>query len=242
MGANAQTSVPTFTAGEVLTAANMNISARTGVPVFADTTARDAAFGGAGEKVLAEGQLAYIEASNVVQYYDGAAWATVGPAADSGLTLISSTTIGSAVSSIAITGAFSATYDNYRVLISINSASTAGALSVQMGATTTGYYRFIVFGDFTASTVNGANAANAANYASGAGYNTDGGQGILDILNPFASNQTGFSSSTTRYDTTSVVSMGAGYLNNTISYTDVTFLASAGNVTGGTIKIYGYKN
>jgi len=79
MGANAQTSVPTFTAGEVLTAANMNISARTGVPVFADSTARDAAFGGAGEKVLAEGQLAYIEASNVVQYYDGAVWATVGP-------------------------------------------------------------------------------------------------------------------------------------------------------------------
>ena len=37
MGANAQTSVPTFTAGEILTAANMNISARTGIPVFATT-------------------------------------------------------------------------------------------------------------------------------------------------------------------------------------------------------------
>lgn len=79
MGANAQTSVPTFTAGEVLTAANMNISAGTGVPVFATTTTRDAAFGGTGEKVLAEGQLCYIEASNIVQYYDGAAWATLGP-------------------------------------------------------------------------------------------------------------------------------------------------------------------
>ena len=79
MGANAQTSVPTFTAGEVLTAANMNISARTGIPVFADATARDAAFGGAGEKVLAEGQLAYIENLNLVQYYDGSSWATVGP-------------------------------------------------------------------------------------------------------------------------------------------------------------------
>lgn len=79
MGVNAQTSVPTFTAGEVLTAANMNISARTGVPVFANTTTRDAAFGGTGEKTLAEGQLAYLEDSNIVQYYDGAAWATLGP-------------------------------------------------------------------------------------------------------------------------------------------------------------------
>ena len=81
MGVNAQTTVPTFTAGQVLTAAQLNNSARTGVPVFADTTARDAGFGGTGEKVLAEGQLCYLEDSNIVQYYDGAAWATVGPSA-----------------------------------------------------------------------------------------------------------------------------------------------------------------
>jgi hypothetical protein len=79
MGANAQTAVPTFTSGQVLTADQMNQSARTGVPVFADSTARDAGFGGAGEKTLAEGQLCYLESTNVVQYYDGAAWATVGP-------------------------------------------------------------------------------------------------------------------------------------------------------------------
>ena len=78
MGANAQTTVPTFVDGQVLTAAQQNQSARTGVPVFADTTARDAAFGGAGEKTLAEGQLCYLEDTNKVQYYDGAAWANLG--------------------------------------------------------------------------------------------------------------------------------------------------------------------
>jgi hypothetical protein len=78
MGANAQTTVPTFTSGQVLTADQQNQSARTGVPVFADTTARDAAFGGAGEKTLAEGQLCYLEDTNKVQYYDGAAWANLG--------------------------------------------------------------------------------------------------------------------------------------------------------------------
>jgi len=76
---NEQTTVPLFTAGEVLTAADMNLSAGTGVPVFASTTTRDAGFGGAGEKVLAEGQLCYLSDSNVVQYYNGSAWATVGP-------------------------------------------------------------------------------------------------------------------------------------------------------------------
>jgi hypothetical protein len=74
MGANAQTSVPLFTAGEVLTAANQNISAGTGVPVFATTTTRDAAFGGTGEKVLAEGQTCYVEAIKALQIYDGTVW------------------------------------------------------------------------------------------------------------------------------------------------------------------------
>ena len=45
--ANTQIKVPLFAAAEVLTAANMNISAGTGIPVFATTVTRDAAFGGA---------------------------------------------------------------------------------------------------------------------------------------------------------------------------------------------------
>jgi len=78
MGANAQTSVPLFVANAILTASQQNISAATGVPVFATTVTRDAAFGGS-NKVLAEGQLAYIEASDIVQYYTGSAWATLAP-------------------------------------------------------------------------------------------------------------------------------------------------------------------
>jgi hypothetical protein len=77
MGANAQTSVPAFTAGQVLTA-QQQTEINTGVPVFADATARDAAFGGTGEKVLAEGQLAYLEDTNKVMYYDGSSWSNLG--------------------------------------------------------------------------------------------------------------------------------------------------------------------
>jgi hypothetical protein len=76
MGANAQTSVPAFTSGQVLTAAEMT-QVNTGIPVFASSIERDAAFGGAGEKTLAEGQMAYLEDTNATQYYDGSAWAAV---------------------------------------------------------------------------------------------------------------------------------------------------------------------
>jgi len=77
MGANAQTSVPAFTAGQVLTAAQVT-QINTGIPVFASSTERDAAFGGSGEKTLAEGQFAYLEDTDAVQVYDGTSWATVG--------------------------------------------------------------------------------------------------------------------------------------------------------------------
>jgi hypothetical protein len=77
MGANAQIKVPAFTAGQVLTAAEMT-QVNTGIPVFATTTTRDAAFGGAGEKVLAEGQFAYIEATDTTQYYNGSSWSGLG--------------------------------------------------------------------------------------------------------------------------------------------------------------------
>jgi hypothetical protein len=76
MGANAVTTVPVYVAGEVLTAADLNIT-NSGIPVFAGTTERDAAFGGTGEKTLAEGQFAYLETGNVTQYYDGATWQAV---------------------------------------------------------------------------------------------------------------------------------------------------------------------
>jgi len=108
MGANAQTTVPTFTASQVLTADQMNQSARTGVPVFADSTARDAGFGASGEKVLAEGQLCYLEDSDIVQYYDGSSWATVGPSSAGGLVFLSSATFSAAATVSLPTSTFTA--------------------------------------------------------------------------------------------------------------------------------------
>jgi len=100
MGANAQTTVPTFVTSQVLTSDQMNQSARTGVPVFAGTVERDAAFGGTGEKTLAEGQLCYLESTNVVQYYDGATWATVGPSTGKVVQIVTGNTSTEATSSV----------------------------------------------------------------------------------------------------------------------------------------------
>jgi hypothetical protein len=102
------------------------------VPVAADASARDALFGGAGEKVLAEGQLCYLQDSDVVQYYDGSSWATVGPASASPLVYITQGTF-SAVSSVSMAaGTFTSTYKHYKVLLNITSTSGHQAMGVRV--------------------------------------------------------------------------------------------------------------
>jgi hypothetical protein len=133
MGANAQIAVPAFTAGQVLTAAQQT-QINTGVPVFATTTTRDAAFGGTGEKVLAEGQFAYIEATDTTQYYNGSAWTTLGA---SGLTLITKTAFTSTATWV-LDSIFSSTYDNYRIDVNYTAlTSTANYAGFQLRASGT---------------------------------------------------------------------------------------------------------
>jgi hypothetical protein len=241
MGANAQTSVPTFTAGQVLTAAQMNDSARTGVPVFADASARDAGFGGTGEKTLAEGQLAYLEDADVVQYYDGSSWATLGPSVG-GLTLVKTQTIGTTVSSVTVTDAFSSTYDVYYITVSGGVASTANYGTLKLGATTTGYYQKVFFGAYNNNTIAGGGLANVvAGFDAVLRATTNSLQMAITLNGPNLAKNTYANYFFAQGSTTGNVELGGGYLNDSTQYTDFTITANTGTWTGGEIRVYGYK-
>jgi len=236
MGANAQTTVPDFVAETVLTAAKLDISAATGVPVFATTVTRDAAFGGA-NKVLAEGQTCYLESTNVVQYYDGAAWATVGPAAASGLVLIKAQTIGNAVSSVTVSDCFSATYDNYKVMISGGVTAANARLDIVIGSVSSYYYgSFGVTMPFSAFK-DGATAQPAIPFAGGGTVN--GLDANFEVLAPFLSKRT--TVNLTGTDMLSTMFATVATINTTGSYTAFT-LGSNQTMTGGVIRVYGYAN
>lgn len=68
-----------FGSGDVLTAAQVNTFLMDqAVMRFSDATARDAAFGGAGEPTLAEGMICYLSDSNSLLYYSGTSWSALG--------------------------------------------------------------------------------------------------------------------------------------------------------------------
>jgi hypothetical protein len=226
-------------ANAILTAAQQNISAATGVPVFATSVTRDAAFGGS-NKALAEGQLCYIEASDVVQYYTGAAWATVGPASASALTLIKTQTIGSAVSSVAVTDAFSATYENYKIIVNGGAASAGPGLYFILGATVTGYYWGGAGQTFAGAGASGA-GANSAQFEVGSAV-PNGVIANIEISSPQLAARTVYTASINRITTTGLFIPVGGFLDNATQYTGFTISPSSGTLTGGTIRVYGYSN
>ena len=60
--------------------------------------------------------------------------------ANSGLVYITSTTIGTGVSSVTLSSVFSATYDNYRVIYQIGDANTINALNITFNNSTGATY------------------------------------------------------------------------------------------------------
>ena len=168
----------------------------------------------------------------------GLKWAT--PA--SGLTLIKTQTIGSAVSSVTVTSAFSSTYDNYRITVSGGVASANNVLNLTLGATTTGYYRFQINALYSVSTVGGSNGSNTASfYGSGLG-SVNSITGDFELQSPNLAKNTHWRGFAAGSSSNNEIYWNQGYLADTTAYTAFTLTTSTGTLTGGTIRVYGYQN
>jgi hypothetical protein len=241
MGANAQIAVPSFTAGQVLTAAQQT-QINTGIPVFATTVTRDAAFDGTGEKVLAEGQFAYIEATNTTQYYDGAAWQSVGTTP--GMVFISGApfTAQGTVSMPAAT--FTSTYKNYQVFLDITSVSAQLQVSVRVnnaGTPRTAASYFWGTGVMnTAAAFTGTGSGSSATPQIVGADGTRGYGGLISVFDPTnASSYTHVSAQGNgNIAGTNGAIFGAYFYNAAEAHDGLTFVTSTGNMTGF-YRVYG---
>jgi hypothetical protein len=169
----------------------------------------------------------------------GLKWAAA--AGGGGLTFIKAQTIGSAVSSVTVTSAFSATYDNYLITVSSGTGSVDTNTVMTLGSTTAGYYMSGVYFSATSSTVNGFNINNGSGWSS-TYYSSNVHSGHINLQNPYLAKVTTFDSSLIGGSSSGFLANYRGFLNNTTSYTAFTLTASSGTLTGGTIRVYGYQN
>lgn len=167
--------------------------------------------------------------------------AGLGPdALQPGLVLVKSQTVGTTVTSVDVTDAFNATYDNYLITYSGTCTNTGQVLQFRLGTTAqNGYYGSLLYGAYASSTEDSVNDNNTQLWTHVAGGTGSRVNLNATITSPFLSTDTTFFSA---YHDGANSGHKTGWLNNDNSYTSFQIVVSSGTITGGTIRVYGYRN
>jgi hypothetical protein len=157
-----------------------------------------------------------------------------------GLVLVKTQTIGTTVAAVTVTGAFSADYDNYRIIISGGIGSANSNIHMTLGSTATDYAYNNIYMAYNSTTVTGENSNNQVFWLRVARSSANNIDGEIELKSPFEAKRTMMQFRTSSSASNELWSMGGGYLNNATSYTAFTLTANLGTLTGGTISVYGY--
>jgi hypothetical protein len=224
-----------FTAGEVLAAADVNsFLMDQAVMSFAGTAARGSAI-----PSPVEGMTTFREDTDRMESWTGSEWTSPGD-----LVLIKSQTIGTSVSSVTVTGAFSAIYDAYKIIVSGGASTVLNAnlsyLELKLGAAATGHNSNLIFAPWGAGSVSNVNTSNGGAFLYSGSVSTDSLHADLTLVNPFLTKPTygtAYFSDGTNGGTVQLRQTGD------TSFTDFTFSrpTGAGVMTGGNIAVYGYR-
>lgn len=197
----------------------------------------------------ATGMLWYQTDTNLLLVYNGSAWVT---ANDFGLVKVIPTgatngtvsadgtvTVNNTVSSVTVAGAFTSSYNSYKIIYTGGATSAACDLTFQLSGLTTGYYGFLIYGAYDSATVSGYNQNNGGSFYFGGG-DANYTNGAIELDNPYLSKQTIARSQPLTSD--KLFGSYAGRQGSTSSATGFVIGTTAGTMTGGTIRVYGYRN
>jgi hypothetical protein len=183
-----------------------------------------------------DGQVISETDTDSLSVYKGTAWAPV-----SGLTFIKSQTIGSGVQTVTVTGAFSATYNDYRIVVSNTTLSGGGIAYMTINGSTGSTYASSGYSmSYTSATITGdyTGATSSQGFGLAGALGTSSSTITVDIFSPFLATTT---QTVSRYASNTIQSVWGGYDSNTSSSTDFTLdINSTFTFTGGTIYVYGY--
>ena len=157
--------------------------------------------------------------------------------ANSGLVFVKSQAIGTAVSTVTVTSAFSSTYDAYRIcLYGVSCSAVTPQLRFAFGAGAANHYGTLFYDNYI-----GTNAyvrSNAGNYLTvGVGDGAKSTQTEFDVFAPNLAQRTNL---TGTFGGAYSGWFGGVDISSTV-FTDFTFSLSSGTYSDGTIVVYGYR-
>ena len=155
--------------------------------------------------------------------------------------LVKTVTVGSAVTTVPVTDAFSTEYDNYEIVFSGGSKSSPGTMNMQFGSTNTGYYNSWYGRDYVNNPVQNA-ASNTSTTSVGVEGTSNGMDATWFVNSPFLTRRTTYRGVTNSMQVGGYSYNFGGFVDNSTSYTAFTLLVGTGTLTGGTIRVYGIRN
>jgi hypothetical protein len=162
-----------------------------------------------------------------------------------GMWLVKTQTIGSGVASVSISNAFSANYDNYRIIINDVTASTSGNLYFQFQDSsgnniTTAFYAASGFYQLASTTLNGSWGTTGTFWETMPMSTGSTNHCGFDLLAP---NLAKFTRANGFGGMAEAVSfMYSGLHRVATAYPAFRIYPGSGTITGGTIRVYGYRN
>jgi hypothetical protein len=164
--------------------------------------------------------------------------------APQGLVLINTTSF-SGVATQSINNVFSATYTNYKIIISCKTASSVNLFNLRLRASgtdnTSSNYYYATFGlDSSAASIALAKGDPTDSFRIGASGN-DTSITEITISEPFTSNKTSYSQSSSLGSGTNEAhfEVGGGFFSGTTSFDGFTFFVPTLNISGE-VSVYGF--
>jgi hypothetical protein len=162
-----------------------------------------------------------------------------------GLWLVKTQTIGTTVSSVTVNDAFSADYENYLITVTGGASSAVSHIRIRFGATTSGYYFGIVYGTgygAGAIGIGNAGATTTGTHIERCGYASSNGiNAKIDVLSPELPKRTAVMAMYAPDATNEIFGTMTGVVPNNTQYTSFQISPSTGTLTGGIIRVYGYR-
>jgi hypothetical protein len=166
---------------------------------------------------------------------------TVALTSDVGLVLVKSQAVTGTASSVVVSDAFSSAYDNYEIIYTGTSLATIDAqFTCQLGSANANYRTTLVYVSNNSTPLAASTVQSAFTWVGGGSSND--AYAHFKLFNPFLTRHTRMETSAYLAHPDAAFGHASGVHSANTSFTAFTLASTAGTFTGGTIRVYGYRN
>ena len=158
-----------------------------------------------------------------------------------GLWLVKTQTIGTTQSNVLVPNAFNSNFENYKIVLIGGVGSVGQAINLQLDGSAVGYYGTTLTSPYAGGAPNNNNINAASSWTFAGTSNTVQNFMSVEIFNPQKAKVTMVNGTYVNPASGSISGFFSGFHDSATAFTGFRLIVG-GNMTGGTIRVYGYRD